>query len=69
MEKEMKATLLLIVLLGAAMTILAPHAPRAAGGVSVRADEPVWMVLSGAALLGLASALRRRTAGPDAPNT
>lgn len=60
----MKATIILIVLgVAVAMAVLAAQGaepaavlthPAAAG-----ASDPMWMVLSGAALLSLASALRR----------
>lgn len=61
----MKATILLVVL---ALLILAAHAaaPSAiaagfngAGEHAPHAAEPAWMLLSGATLLGLASAVRR----------
>lgn len=59
----MKATIILIVLVVAvAMAVLAAQpvdpAPLVHAAAS-RGNDPVWMVLSGAALLSLASALRR----------
>ena len=56
----MKATIILIVLFAAAMAVLTaqPLYP-AVGLTSAHASDPAWMVLSGAALLSLASALRR----------
>jgi len=59
----MKATIVLLLLAAAAMWgVLAaqpvsPVVPAAA--TSLHAPEPVWMVLSGATLLALASVVRR----------
>jgi hypothetical protein len=58
----MKATIVLIVLLAAAMGALAaqPATPVAtAAALSTHGTEPVWMMLSGATLLALASVVRR----------
>jgi len=60
----MKATVILIAFVVAvAMAVLAaqPADPAVAliHAAPARANDPIWMVLSGAALLGLASALRR----------
>ena len=58
----MKATIVLIVLLAAAMGALAaePVSPAAtAAALSFHGTEPVWMMLSGATLLALASMVRR----------
>jgi hypothetical protein len=56
----MKAIVILIVLLaGAAAVLAAQPVHPAVGLVPPAASDPVWMVLSGAALLSLASALRR----------
>jgi hypothetical protein len=59
----MKATVILVVLVVLAMAALTaqpvdPHVGLV-HAASSHAPEPVWMVLSGAALLSLASALRR----------
>lgn len=58
----MKATIVLIVLFALAMAALAaaPATPAARLlPAASHAWEPAWMVLSGAALLGLASIVRR----------
>jgi hypothetical protein len=59
----MKATIVLIVIVALAVTVLAaqPAEPgvRLTQAVANHGNEPIWMVLSGAALLSLASALRR----------
>jgi hypothetical protein len=58
----MKATSILFVLLAVAMAAVAaaqPVNPVAALHASAHAMEPVWMLLSGATLLALASAVRR----------
>jgi len=58
----MKATIVLIVLLAAAMGALAvqPVSPAAAAAaLSTHGTEPAWMMLSGATLLALASVVRR----------
>ena len=59
----MKATIVLIVLLAAAMGALATQPATPAGvtaaASSVHGFEPVWMMLSGATLLALASVVRR----------
>jgi hypothetical protein len=61
----MKATLLLVVfvLLGLALLVGEPAAVAAgltaATGHAAQTPEPAWMLLSGATLLGLASAVRR----------
>lgn len=58
----MKATIVLIVLLAAAMGALAaqPVSPAVtAAALSTHGSEPVWMMLSGASLLALASVVRR----------
>ena len=60
----MKATSILFVFVLIAMTMAAvvaaqPVNPAAVVQTPEYVMEPVWMVLSGAALLGLASAVRR----------
>jgi hypothetical protein len=59
----MKATIVLIVLLAAAMGALAaqPVTPASVSGAasSIHATEPAWMMLSGATLLAVASMVRR----------
>ncbi|HEX6463305.1 MAG TPA: hypothetical protein VFZ98_02580 [Vicinamibacterales bacterium] len=62
----MKATIILIVLAAViTMAVLAAQAVEPSPATplvhaaAARATEPLWMVVSGAALLGLASALRR----------
>jgi len=62
----MKATVILIAIslvVAVAMAVLAaqPAYPAVALGhaAPARANDPIWMVLFGAALLSLASALRR----------
>ena len=62
----MKATIILCMLLGFATWALVgePSAMAAglttvAGSHAVRTAEPVWMILSGATLIALASAVRR----------
>ena len=62
----MKATILLVVLAFvclAAFVVWAPAAVAAGGPAgaehSARAAEPIWMLLSGAMLLGIASVVRR----------
>jgi hypothetical protein len=60
----MKATIVLIVLvIAVAVAVLAAQPADSvvtlAHTAPARANEPIWMVLSGAALLSLASALRR----------
>jgi len=59
----MKATIVLIVLLAAAMGALAAQPATTAGvtaaASSVHGFEPVWMMLSGATLIVLASVVRR----------
>ena len=62
----MKATVILIAIalvVAVAMAVLAaqPAYPAVAWGhaAPARANDPIWMVLFGAALLSLASALRR----------
>jgi hypothetical protein len=56
----MKATVLLIVIVALAMAVLAaqPVEPGVTHATS-HANDPLWMMVSGAALLSLASALRR----------
>jgi hypothetical protein len=58
---EMKATSILVILAIAMAAVVAaqPAHPVAAVRAAAHAMEPAWMVLSGAALLALASALRR----------
>ena len=59
---EMKATGILFVVLAMAMAAVAAAQPVSPVGMLPApsyAMEPVWMVLSGVALLGLASAVRR----------
>lgn len=59
---EMKAISILFVLIAMAMAagvVAQPVNPVAAVQVPAHAMEPVWMVLSGAALLAMASAVRR----------
>jgi opacity protein-like surface antigen len=58
----MKATIILLVLLAMAMAAVVaaqPVNPVAGFFVDGHAMEPAWMVLSGATLLALASAVRR----------
>ncbi len=58
----MKATIILIVLVVVVtMAVLAAQGTEPAATLThtAAANEPIWMVLSGAALLSLASALRR----------
>ena len=58
----MKATGILLVLIAMAMAAVVaaqPVNPVAALHAPGHATEPVWMLLSGATLLALASALRR----------
>ena len=61
----MKATLLLVVLVVLVLaTLIGEPAAIAAGltaatGHATHAPEPAWMLLSGATLLGVASAVRR----------
>jgi len=63
----MKASVVMILVLIAAATAVAyGRAEIATGMVSVvphpfQADEPIWLLLSGSALIGLAGALRRST--------
>ena len=57
---------LMLVLLAAASAVAYGRADVAAGMASVvahtsQADEPIWLFLSGSALIGLAGALRRST--------
>jgi hypothetical protein len=64
---NMKAfVVMMLVLLAAASAAAYGHADMAAGMASVvahtsQADEPIWLLLSGSALIGLAAALRRST--------
>ena len=60
-EWEMKATSILFVLIAMAMAAVVTAQPvnPAAVHASQHAMEPLWMVLSGATLLGLASVVRR----------
>jgi hypothetical protein len=61
----MKATIvlavlaLLILIAFAAAPVALASATTLGGGHSTRADELVWMLVSGATLLGVASAVRR----------
>jgi hypothetical protein len=58
----MKATIVLFVLIAAVVAALAaePATPAvSAVAAALHATEPVWMVLSGATLLALASVVRR----------
>ena len=63
----MKALVVMILVLIAAGTAVAyGRAEMATGIVSVvphpfQADEPIWLLLSGSALIGLAGAVRRST--------
>jgi hypothetical protein len=63
----MKAfVVMMLVLLAAASAAAYGRADMAAGMASVvahtsRAVEPIWLLLSGSALIGLAAALRRST--------
>lgn len=55
-----------LVLLAAASAVVYGRPTMAAGVASVvahtsQADEPIWLLLSGTALIGLAGALRRST--------
>jgi hypothetical protein len=57
---------MMLVLLAAASAVAYGRADVAAGMASVvahtsQADEPIWLLLSGSALIGLAGALRRST--------
>ena len=57
---------MILVLLAAASAVAYSRADMAAGMASVvahttQADEPIWLLLSGSALIGLAGALRRST--------
>jgi hypothetical protein len=56
----MKAILVLLALFMVAMGVMAaqPVSP-AVSAVATHSTEPVWMVLSGATLLAVASAVRR----------
>ena len=62
-EREMKATIVLVVLVALAMVALAaqPATTPVVTHVTAAAQdlEPAWMVLSGAALIVIASVLRR----------
>jgi hypothetical protein len=58
----MKATILLIVIVALAMAVLAAQPVEPGAGLThaaSHANDPLWMMVSGAALLSLASALRR----------
>jgi len=55
----MKATAILIGLAMLAMLALVGDAATAATGLAPRASEPGWILLSGAALIALGSAVRR----------
>lgn len=56
----MKATGILLVLMAMAAAVAAqPLNPAVALHAATHAMEPVWMVLSGATLLALASVVRR----------
>jgi hypothetical protein len=61
----MKAfVVMILVLLAAASAVTYGRADMAAGVASMvahtaQADEPIWLLLSGTALIGLAGALRR----------
>ena len=61
----MKALIVMVLALLAAGSVVAyGRAEMAAGMVSMvahtsQADEPIWLLLSGTALIGLAGALRR----------
>ena len=59
---EMKATFILLVLMAMAMAAVVaaqPVNPVVALHAADHAMEPVWMLVSGAGLLALASAVRR----------
>lgn len=58
---EMKAIIILFVFVALAIAALAaqPVTPAAGRSAVSFATEPVWMILSGAALLVVASAVRR----------
>ena len=60
-EREMKASITLLGLLGLAVTaqVADPAGVMAAPREAARVTEPAWMVLSGASLLVVASLLRR----------
>jgi hypothetical protein len=64
---NMKAfVVMMLVLLAVATAAAYSRAEMAAGISSVvahtsQADEPIWLLLSGSALIGLAGALRRST--------
>lgn len=54
----MKATVILLALL--ALSLLSVFGdPATVAGVSTKAVEPAWMMLSGASLIALGSAVRR----------
>jgi hypothetical protein len=61
----MKATLLLVVLVVVGLAVLIGEPAAVAAGLTAAAGhgtqtpEPAWMLLSGATLLGVASAVRR----------
>lgn len=63
----MKAfVVMILVLLAAASVVAYSRGDMAAGVASMmahtsQADEPIWLLLSGSALIGLAGALRRST--------
>jgi len=57
----MKAILVLFALFVVAMGVMAaqPAIPAVSAATAAHSTEPVWMVLSGATLLAVASAVRR----------
>ena len=58
-EREMKASITLLGLLGLAVMAQIADPDVTAWREAARATEPAWMVLSGASLLLVASLLRR----------
>jgi len=63
MDWELRVTGILLVLVAMAMAVVSAQSadPSAGSHASSHATEPIWMILSGAALLIVASAVRRLT--------
>jgi hypothetical protein len=55
----MKATVILVGLLALALLSLLGDAATAATGLAPKTSEPSWILLSGATLIALGSAVRR----------
>jgi hypothetical protein len=55
----MKATVILLALLALSLLSVFGDPATVAAGVSTKAVEPAWMMLSGASLIALGSAVRR----------